>query len=404
MNNKLKPNLFAAVVLRALLLVLPVSACATAETGQEIGVPQAMQASAKGCFGAVLTPDVDRFYTLREGLLTQYKIHPFKKLDSIAIDQAQLSERQYESWCNVWITNDKSKLIIVYRDRMYLLDARTGQILRKFEKQYWGAQKAILNEDELVILHIRDDTEGLGRTFDLSVWDANTLRLKQEIFDLKKNFGLKPTDGALRGMSKILDRIYLATELSLVVLNSTTYVAELSIAIKPESRVTPSPLLFAMPKLSKNYRKLYVPEASQVTDYLNDKRETYDVRGENILIFDQKSRAVAIEKMGNISREQLNPVLVHTGQLSRNDEYVAVSQIGGARTLLANLTTAMRYSFAQYESGEAILFECPMGRECEYFQLTNNAKKYIIMKNNTGQNLPINNATFSKYNQTKYVQ
>lgn len=77
---KHKPRLdLAAMLIQVLLLIVPTSAFATAEADQEIGVPQPMETRAKGCFGVVLSPDGNGFYSVRDGLLTHYQIDPFKK-------------------------------------------------------------------------------------------------------------------------------------------------------------------------------------------------------------------------------------------------------------------------------------------------------------------------------------
>lgn len=399
MKNTSKLNLFAAVVLRVLLLIMPVNALA-AEDGQGIGVPQAMEAQVKGCFGAVLSPDDDRFYTVHEGFLTQYQIKPFKKIGSIAIDQEPFKARlgYFGGRCYVLMTNDKSKLIITYQGRMFLLDAGTGQILNKLE----GTGiiiAAALNDNELVVLllHVSGPSEPATKTFNLAIWDADTLKLKREIPDLGKSFGFF-SYGSYEAMSKIRDRIYLASDKSFVVLNSKTYAPELSVT---------GFINGGSPKISKNFKKLYLwnvsPEA-EVTDHLNGKRTRYADAKRSVLVFDQETREVSIENVNSIAREEFHPVLALPSQISRNKGFLMLSS-NSARASLVNLNTGMGLSFHQYESGEAILIK-PHGGDDDhkYFQLTPDARKYLMMKNSAGKIVPINDATFAKYNRTEYVQ
>ena len=376
---------FAGVLLQALLLVVPISACAATETNQEIGVPQAMKVDASGCFAAVLSPDTDRFYTLREESLTQYQltqyqINPFKKIGSINIDRAQFKERKHESCRGVWVTNDKTKLIILYDNRIFLLDARTGQLLKDYERPTSADlfHRAILNDDELV-------TVDSARHINLTIWDVNTLQLKRTFRVGSFSFIADPITWAI---SKIQNRIYLENAGYLGVLNSKTYAPELEVAKKN---------MDPRPKISKNYKKLYIPNVSKVLDHLNSTQATYeDVRGDDFLVFDQETRHTSIKNMKDISRDEFDPVLVHRAQLSRNKEFVMV---GALFNLMENLNSRMRFRFSQYESGEAILFHGRIGGLLQNFQLTPGARKYLMMKNSEGKIVPINDATFNKYHQ-----
>lgn len=390
-KSKLSRLSLTRVMLQALLLLLvaPISAFAATEANQEIGVPQAMQAPVKGCFGAVLSPDGDHFYSVREGLLTQYKINPFKKLGSVAIDWEQLTERR-DATCRVLITSDKSKLIIVHRHKLFLLDINSGRVLKNFERKDWdiGTVGATLNNAELLILDMFLSDEQ-GDVFHLSIWDANTLKFKSEIRDLGKTFGLFP-DRKYAAISKIQDRIYLATGKSLVVVNAKTYAPELTLSFRPSGHD---------PKISKNFQTVYVWSVSAVTDHLSGKHTTYgDTKAKSVLVFDQTTRESRFENMNSIPREEIDPILISTHQLSRTREYVMVSQ-GPLRALavLANLNTGMVFQFSQYESGEAILMERRPGGEYKNFQLTPGAKKYLMIKDRAGKVVPINDAMFMKY-------
>lgn len=380
---------FAIVLIQSLLLIMPPSAFATAEADWEIGVPQAMQSPVKGCFGAVISPDGDHFYSVREGLLTQYKINPFKKLGSIAIDWEKLTEKR-DTTCRVLITSDKSKLIIVHRHKIFLLDVNSGRVLKKFEREYWdiGTVGATLNDDELVILD-RFSSDEQRDVFQLSIWDAKTLKFKSEIRDAGKTFGLFP-DHEFGAISKIQDRIYLATGKSLVVVNAKTYTPELTLSFRPSGQAS---------KISKNFQKLYVWSVSEVTDHLSGKYTTYgDTKAKSVLMFDQTTRESKFENMNSIPLGEIDPVFVSRHQLSRAREYVIVSQ-GPlvALAVLANLNTGMFFQFRQYESGEAVLMERQAGGEYKYFRLTPGAKKYLMMKNSSGKTIHINEPTFAKY-------
>lgn len=400
MKHKSKLSLFAAVVLQTLLLIVPVSAYATAEAGQEIGVPQAMEAPAKvtnGCFGAVLSPNGDRFYTVGLRLLTEYQINPFKKISSRAIDSIDwkyLEERKYGGRCRILKTNDKSRLVIVYYDRIYLLDARTLKLVNMFERGSASRSNAaaVVNENELVTLTTVSSGELQPRYFYLTIWDAHSLKLKREIALEPFNFIKEQTYEA---MSKIGDRIYLASGMSFLILNSKTYAPELSVRYKPPFNINP-------PKISKDFKKIYLWNVpSEMTDYLTGKQAGFEnPKVTSFLVFDQETREASIEPVDSISNEAFHPSLVSSSQVSRNKEYVMMSLHSDASLL--KLGTPVRFKFHPYKSGEAILMERPPdGDKHRYFQYTPGAKQYLMMKNREGKVVPMNDATFAKYNRTR---
>lgn len=387
MKHKSKLILFAAAMLQALLLIMPVSVFAVTEAEQEIGVPQAMKVDASGCSAAVISPDENRFYSLRAASQTQYQltlyqINPFKKIGSIDIDRAQFKERKNESCRSVLVTNDKSKMIILYDNRLFLLDARTGQLLKGYERPASVGlfHRAVINDDDLVAVDI-------ARHIRLTIWDANTLQLKREFRVGSFTFISEPTSWAI---SKIQNKIILGNVGYFGVLNGKTYALELEMARKnTEPRG----------KISRDFRKLYLADISKVIDHLNDTQATYDdVRGDDYLVFDQETRRAYTENIKNISRDQFDSLLLSRQQVSRNKNYVMV---GAPFNVMENLSTRTRFRFSQYESGEAILFECHVGAPCQNFQLTPGARKYLLMKNSEGKIVPINDATFTKYHRTE---
>ena len=380
-----KLTYFAGVLLQALLLLVPISACAATETNQEIGVPQPMDSKAKGCFAGVLLPDVDRFYTVREGLLTQYEIAPFKKTDSVSLDWEPL-KAMGSSWCGILISADHSKLIIYFPKKVFLLDARTGQILSWLERpQGTSIASAVLNNNELVLLE--DAPEGGGRDwYKLTIWDLSTLKLKKEIPQLGRLVGVYPDQGPHPSMLKTLGKIYLASDDTAAVLNSKTYAPELTINFgqgKPKA-------FRVLPKISRDFEKIYVQHAREVIDRLAHKQTTYDeVKDDEVLVINQDTRELTLTNTRNLSKEAYHSNIALGRNGSRNKDYVMLSPV-----FIGDVSTGEIYSFRQYESGEAILIE----RNRKYLLLTPGARKYLMMKNAAGQVVPINDATFVKYN------
>lgn len=389
----MKDNLYIfqlTVGLRKSLLIFvmfSVSLAACAENEQEIGVPKAMKSTTTGCFGAVLSPDGEHFYTLREELLTRYRNSPFEKIGSIVIAREELEKNRNESSCRVLLSNDQSKLIIVFAYKILLLDTNTGKMLHKFERKHRGSGivSAVLDGNELVLLDREE-----GDSFHLSIRDSNSLKVKREIRDLGKNFGFYPDQKLSDGISIIQDRIYLVTGESLLVLNRKTYASELLVICKYTCNV---------PTISKNFKKLYVWNVLSVTDHLKDKKTSYDDGlVKKVMVFDQGTRESRFENRNDINRVNLYPILAGREQISRVKDYLMVSKgRSTAWAILANLKTDTVFSFRQYDFGEAILMERLRGGEYTYFQLTQRARKYLMMKNRDGEIVPINEKTFNKY-------
>lgn len=390
MNPKSKPTLVAALVLHALLLIMS-AGVAAAEDVQEIGVPKPVESKINNCFDVHLSPSSDRFYTLRDGLLTQYQINPLKKLSATSGDWGTIKE----PGCYMRITDDEKKLLVVDKSQIYAFDIGTGRLLNKAEWEYRSSPAVIINDDELVILQRRMTGGTIGgehdgwMVVDLDIWAINTLKLKRKINEFGKDFGFVQDRGGWPAMSKIQDRIYLKSDKSLVVLNSKTYKPELSLATGFTSE--------RPPLLSKDFRTLYIPLVAKVTDYLTGKQSSFDkIRTDMVFIFDQKTREFRFESRKNVSRDELDPALFTGTHLSRNKNYLMTGQGSyHAQAVLINLSTGSRIYFYQYDESEAIVVEHAVDRQILGFQLTPGARKYLMMDKEA--RIPINDATFNKY-------
>lgn len=402
MNPKSKPTLVAALVLHALLLIMS-AGVAAAEDVQEIGVPKPVESKVNSCFDVHLSPSSDRFYTLRDGMLTQYQINPFKKLGATSGDWATIKE----PGCYMRITDDEKKLLVVDKNRIYAFDMGTGRLLNKAEWEYRSSPAVIINDDELVILQRRMTGGTIGgehdgwMVVDLDIWHINTLKLKRKIREFGKDFGFIQDRGGWPAMSKIQDRIYLKSDKSLVVLNSKTYKPELSldtgIALSNGGKPNRKPLSWReLPLLSKDFRTLYVRRIAKVTDYLTGKQSSVDEIGpDKAFMFDQTARELRIDSLENLSRHAFDPVLFSGLHLSRNKNYLMTGKgsyhAHAVLIAIGNATLAFLYL---YEGGEVIVVE-RRDNQPAAFQLTPGARKYLMMDKEA--RIPINDATFNKY-------
>ena len=418
MKHKSKPSIFAAIVPWALLLILPVSALAAAADGQEIGTPTPVWSEVKSCFEVHLSPGSDRLYTLYEGMLRLYQINPFKMLSATQGDWGAIKEKG----CHALVTDDEKKLLVISYKQIHAFDERkilrvtndfwiyafdiaSGRLLNKAEWGYSQADRVIINNADLVVLETTriggDGVPNSRSVHSLNILDINTFKLKRKIADFGKDLHFNATSNMVSAISKVQDRIYLRTEVSLVVLNSQTYQPELSLAARsvqglgrPESK---HPTAFDLPLLSKDFQRLYVMFASEIWDYLTGKHSRFDqTKSDEVFVFDQKTRQSRVEKLNNIPRNALDPMMIAGRHLSRNKNYVLHGHgPHAAGAVVRNINTGGRSFFRQYEAGEAILVEYTAEAKLAGFQLTPDARKYLMM--DKGMQIPINDATFAKY-------
>ena len=398
MKHKYRLNLAAALI-QVLLLTASVSALATAEAEHEIGIPQPMVTPAKGCFGVVLSPDGDGFYSVRDGLLSHYQIDPFKKTGSIAMDESQLKDITEKTECHVLIMDDRSKLIMVFREWIVVLDRRTGVINKKLKREgelrKKGAESFTVNGDDLVFLEkiswFTGNSDHPDVTYRLLVLDARSLQPKKQISDIRERFGFLYSYDGSTSLTKIENRLYLSSGISLVVLNGKTYEPELALSTRAGQ--------VGGIKISKDYRKLYVANVWSIRDYLTKTEKTSASPTEDRdVTFDQDTREISFEQINfnkaRHQRDQFDPLLFAP---SRNRDYLAVKGNLNTHAVIGRKTANINYSFYPYESGEAILKMTQYPDRKMSFQLTPGARQYLMMKNSTGKLVPINDITFNQY-------
>jgi len=401
MKNNPKLTFIAATILQALLLFMPISVFANTGGEEEVGIPQAMESRVKVGFGAVMSPDGERYYTVHEsGVITQYQINPFKKLSELAFDREKLIDfYKNKSFSKVLITSDEKKLFVLLPSKLIQIDLQNGRILREHapweDNTVGGIWKAIMNGNDLVLFERwgGDVSHGL-----LSVLDADTLARKRVYSraDLEFNYN----NGETISLTKYKGRIYLASVWSFVVLNSETYRDELKLSYSSQG--------WGGAKISRDHNVLYLQGGRKMFEFLNVKPDRLDAaldNKNNVLVYDLRTRASRIESVDNIPKETFDRFFLHPYGASRVKDFILFSNgltvsSGG----IIDLAKDKLYRFYQYDSGESILMEClpPSRKECGNFQLTSGARKYLLMKNSEGKVVPINDATFGKYYRKTY--
>ena len=396
---QIKVWLFASV----LLLPLLASASAIIEDGQEIGAPQMMESIANGCFGAVMSPDGKRLYILREGQLLQYQHNPFKKLGSIAVETAKVKAMKYNGGCTIGLTRNESKIIIVSQMVISLFDAQTGRLLKNVsadeqERAYSHIlfrnsleKRLAFNGDDLVIMF---DTR-------IAVLDANTLAYKHKEIDIGKKCGFAD-DRHEKSFHYIAGRLFFISPQSVVVLNGGTYECELSAKLNERNGISTL--------LSRDFRTLALKGVTEFRDYRESTPARHDdMKKDDVLLFDMDARTASVKK-DNVPFEGMGIYNLRPSTLREDGHsFFRLTHVNSkqstplmARMAIVDQRVKKFFAITTYEAGEAILMEAFLEFKFGNFQMTPGARKYLMMKNSEGKDVPMNDATFNKYYWTAF--
>lgn len=415
MKNTSKLALFAAVVLQALLLIMPVSALAV-EDAQEIGETynNQMYQTEGRVDSAVLAPTGDRLYTLNNGVLSQYNLSPLTRINAIkvAFDSRQTKEDPYKTF----ITKDEQRIIIYSNKQLRLLEVASGKLIKTVP---FESDAGMLNENELFTVDNQNKA---------TVWNARDLTIKMK-FEAKGEERWVPFEGHTINYSLFFsagNRILLYRPHRRVGFTETTNEMHFDAAIfvfdastyqflwKVENRIILKPLL------SSDMRALYVncdaDGYSQLwrdghhTNLHNELQQKYKnpIGNSGYCQFDLSSGQFDLPstdfkatKDHRVTNRYFNLYYVwREYQISPTSQYQLLTNVGNSRNVTGFVyiesdkpkTTKI---FIQYTDGEAALFA-----RTGDFIATRNARASMKMKNKVGKIVPINDATFEKFNKT----
>jgi len=391
MKNGFKLSSFASAVLHVLLLLLPISAFSRDVEKPDIRVPYVADGwpNVVNCFGIALSPNGDGFYSVYGDLLTHYQINPFTKVDSVAIDHEPLKDIRHKGRCRVLVTEESSKLILVFPYWIVSVDRGTGKVTKMFERRGLlgndGTDSSVLNGNDLVILgQYKDEDKGWGYLFRMAVLDINTFHLKKHILNVGQEFKYFYTSQHSPEITKIRDRLYLSSGDSLLVLNSKTYEPELTLSNRGIIRISTSHPSQLFTTISKDGQKLHVENATFVNDYLTNIQKDFGNPKDNaVLFFDQATRQFS---RGPTHRKKETRQLwldlydrwLFSREQSRNMDYVS-GMVFKSHALIRDRNSAISYRFFPYESGEAVLIQEQYleNEKKTSIQHTQNGKQYL---------------------------
>ncbi|MEW5823734.1 MAG: hypothetical protein AB1766_05220 [Pseudomonadota bacterium] len=396
-----------ALLLHALLLAPWGSAPAAEEPGKPpvqtvgeevIGIPEPMRPEHEYCFGGVLLPTKDNFYTVRDGLLSEYQIKPFKRVRSVALETDLLKQSGLKG-CKVWANHDQSKLI-VYNDKvLLLLDAKTGRLINsKPFPSGMAVFSARIEGDDIFILTEPDwqsiPMHAIPCSYRLMVWSMSDLKERGSI-------QLSGVDAVDRCSERERWPMLLVTkERVFVVGGKATAIIErehLNLDMMISGGTAKS-------LLSSDGGVIRLERTFVLIDKKNDKQVEVNASPERGFLLDLSTRSGHyVENSNNSTGPEMSMRVYSRAIKSLNRSY----ELYGSSLLDIRCHTfcSEYYIFYQYENGEAIITKSEaipwVGREMTEVSLTKNARKYLYMKvvlrPNAQSIVPINDATYKKF-------
>lgn len=389
MKNTSKLNLFAGVVLRALLLIVPVSA-SLAGNDQEIGETYSnqMYQTEGRVDSAVLAPTGDRLYTLNNGVLRQYNLSPLGIVTAIkvAFDSRQTKEDPYK----IFITNDEKRIIIYSKKQLRLLDLKTGKMIKTVPFQ---SELGVLNDNELFTL---------DNDIKATVWNAYELTKKKEFLAFEKERWTEDSYYTITGdtLIKAANHIILNRPSTrshgtgkVFVFDAASYHQILNIDHNSSGFNAISYDLNTL-YVGNDHRPLRLPEKTieHIGEFI---KKNKGARIGEVLKID-----IATAKVEYVFKENykwshyimLAPYLTNL-QISPTRQY----HVRGSDVFIYREEEKERQKkrFLQFEDGEVAFIG-----QAGHFQGTEHARKHLKMKNSRGKIVPINDVTFEKFNKT----
>lgn len=394
MKNTSRLKLLAAVVLQVVLLTLPASAFAAAADNQEIGETYDNRMYEKDGLvdSATLAPSGDRLYTLKDGILRQYSLSPLRKINAITVefDSRKTSEGHYQTF----ITNDEKRIVIYGRERLRLLDLQTGKLIKTVPFQ---SVLGVLNNDDIFTL----DNDNKA-----TVWNALDLTKKREFVATgEERWSFKEHEVNIERCSliKVADHIvmyrpaYVSGNGKVFVFDGASYRQIWNVG---NADATPSVIAYDLISLSTPLGKLWNGHSGQ---YVNPSEE--DIKkfkearfGVNLKV---TIATAQVEYIPHNPHSRLHRAIflwrgASEQQISPTRQYHVVRHSVGTHYAFfyrEDGTPRQPKLLLQFEDGEVAL----MGRDGG-FLATENARKHMKMKNKQGEYVPINDATFQKFN------
>lgn len=417
---KMKGNLFifllqSGVYKRLLmLLIFSISVNAFSENQQEIGEPYFSFESRRHI---TIASDGKTFYVLSaKGMVSRYLISPFKKLETFQMPKIKFPFGSYGA-SKILAYDDERKWYFYNTKSLMRFDMQAKKIVNKVEFERFG-DGAVVSGDRILALFsgkhsnqpIRNSNPSVGNnvyTFiEFHVWNKNDISKIKKVsyFDgskLPKNRLTKFTNPVLL---KFGDYILLSL---LPRSGSDAYVTQQQPSFAIFDKNTLAPLFLASfrdarrnndvgrnLRFSHDFSKVYLLNAEpyNARAFPNSRYQTPASKATLEIDLNTLKRKIVTMDWSEIESKT---VVLDVGRGGTSSLHF--SQSGNYASWWNQLFDAAKRQesmFYLFPDGEAVL----QNKKTKQFQIIDNARQYLKMKNSAGEIVPMNDATFIKYN------
>lgn len=356
----------------------------------------------------LFSSDDKRMYTIFKGRLYIFQRKPFKLLHDHDIPFYKKNKTGFD----MFLTGDEKHLIFTIPNKIVLYDFVRQKIVRSIELKDQELKDSVLSGNELVVYtkdkHLAsyqkkhpdaDRHDLLRQPGNIHIYDVYSLKLKSitEFYNNNPPFGSYVERLNVVGDYISLLRVQMHN-INWVFLDPNTYKPRLVFLILDTGKL----------KISTDMENIYLPNVKDRSFFnyqggiFSDPNPSYAVRddGSKSLFsakragwFSLKDKSFIDPKTNSerLKKLEQSPILFspYALQMLEAGDYIA-SQ--GGRIFDAK--TKQVFSLYLFDDNQAVLIERTTG----HFEMTEHARKHLTMKTKSGYIVPINNATFMKYN------
>lgn len=349
----------------------------------------------------VLLPDGKRIYTLFKGRIYEFQLNPFKLLQDYSFPEGVKTGRGF----NMFLTDDEKHLVLTISNKIVLYNFSNKKIIRSIELKDHDLKDAVLNGNELVVYTKNKNLESYQKKHpdadrhhlqrqpgNIHIYDVYSLKLKSNTeFHIKNDSPHGVWSARLHIIGEYISLYrWQYQQFSWVFLDRDTYKPRLvflllnSRSIKISSDMKNIHLSNLYGSIFFNQRPSYAVSADgKVSRFPSKQNAWFSLKDKKFI--DPDTNAEWIREL------EQSPFLISPlgYQLSQAGDYIAYT---GARVF--DLKSKQVFSLYQFENKQAVFIERTTG----HFAMTEHARKHLTMKTKSGYIVPINNATFMKYN------
>jgi len=324
----------------------------TKVANEEIGYP-IIDNEAGSIESATLAPNRKNFYTLKGGKITYWQMNPIKPIDSLQLDVNTTTENRLQRY-NIYSSQDGKRVILHSYTQIQLWDLQSKKLLKT------------IDEPSRLATTYKNNFITVSRDNHLKIWDDKSLKLLRD-----KNWGERQFCNDYGDCyRKDLMNIFAGKELLYLLYSYNT---DFFVDFNTLKIIDTSCKEIDQQDKNKYYAKyasLFFPTLSK----------------ENL----GHSHYFISTSIHNEKNELLTDVM-QIVKLGRNSDtilqWIYPQKIGKRKI--------NKYKIYKFNDAWFLYI-----RRSRYFASSKNAKKYLKMKTKDGKVIPMNDATFQKYNKT----